>query len=83
MREVPRISVRVANLGGSRPIAVYDDLEKFVMGIDFSRPPEEITAAMQDFIEESVTSGRWTRNDCRGHQIPATRRDEETRGSHA
>ena len=52
------------------------------MGIDFSRPPEEIAAAMQDFMEESVTSGRWTRNDCRGHRTTAEQQGEEARGSH-
>lgn len=68
MTEAPRIHVEAVSLGGC-PVALYDDLGKFVLGIDFSCPPEQIAAAMETVFQESVDTGRWSRNDCRGHRL--------------
>jgi hypothetical protein len=69
------------SLGGV-PVALYDSLENFELGIDFSRTPEEIAAAMERMFQERVDSGDWTRRDCRGHRTAHRNDTEETRGQH-
>jgi hypothetical protein len=69
------------SLGGV-PVALYDSLENFELGIDFSRQPEEIVAAMERVFQERVDSGDWTRRDCGGHRTASPNDTEETRGQH-
>lgn len=81
MVEGPNIRVRAVSLGGV-PVALYDSLENFELGIDFSRKPEEIAAAMERVFQERVDSGDWTRSDCRGHRTTSDDSTKETRGEH-
>lgn len=58
----PRVYVEAIDLNGEAPIAVYDSLDTFQLGIDFSRPPEEIIAALTMTFQDAITSRRWQRN---------------------
>ncbi|MEU0397980.1 hypothetical protein ABZ208_35545 [Streptomyces sp. NPDC006208] len=82
MTDAPRISVQAVDLGGLCPVALYDSREAVVLGIDMSRPAEEILTGLQDVIEEAVQSGRWTRNDAGGHRIGDGAPPGETARSH-
>lgn len=62
MTEVPDVRVRAVNLEGEATLALYDSRGTFELGIDFSRPSDEIATALGDLIREAVESGRWTRN---------------------
>lgn len=66
--EVPRILVRAVDLHGECPLAVYDGRRKFELGIDFSRPPDEIVVALTDLFQEAVDSHRWERRGSGAHE---------------
>ena len=56
------MQARAVDLNGEAPIAIYDSRDRFVLGIDFSRPPEEIAAALTLMLQDAVDSGRWVRH---------------------
>lgn len=63
MTEGPRVRVHVeaVDLHGEAPVAVRDAKTSFVLGIDFSQPPERIAAHLEKLLQEAVDSGRWHR----------------------
>lgn len=63
--------VRAVDLDGECPLALYDSRDRFQLGIDFSRPPEEIAGALEDLFQEAVETGRWTRRGTGGHEEAA------------
>jgi hypothetical protein len=59
----PQVTVYAADLGGRAPAALKDSRSEFVLAIDFSQPPERITASLTELFQESVDTRRWTRRD--------------------
>ncbi|MFH8792268.1 hypothetical protein [Streptomyces sp. NPDC017941] len=58
--EVPQVIVYAADLGGA-PAAMRDSSKEFCLAIDFSRPPEEITASLTLLFQRNIDSRRWSR----------------------
>jgi hypothetical protein len=63
--EVYEVCVHAADLKGETPVAARDTLERYELAIDFSWPPEAITASLQAIFQDAVGSQRWSRNDTR------------------
>lgn len=61
MTEVPEVRVRDAQLDDDVPVALRDNTKLFDLAIDFSKPPAQIVAALQELFTESVGTGRWQR----------------------
>ncbi len=59
--EAPQVTVYAADLGGRAPAALRDSRNEYRLAIDFSRPPEEITASLTLLFQESIDTRRWTR----------------------
>jgi hypothetical protein len=59
--EVPQVTVYAADLGGRASAALKDSRTEFRLAIDFSQPPEKITASLTELFQESVDTRRWTR----------------------
>jgi hypothetical protein len=59
----PQVTVYAADLGGRAPAALKDSRREFVLAIDFSQPPEKITASLTELFQESVDTRRWTRRE--------------------
>lgn len=69
MTEVPRVQVRAVDLAGEAAVANYDSAHRYELGIDFSRPPDEIADALTDLFQEAVDTGRWSRHGTGAHEI--------------
>ncbi|MFD3929730.1 hypothetical protein [Streptomyces sp. NPDC058614] len=68
----PRVHVHATDLNGESPVALRDGLTHLDLAIDFSWPPEQIVAGLQEVFTDGVESGRWSRNDMREHsEAPA------------
>ncbi len=67
MAQPPKVTVHHADLKGETPVAVRDSLDRYDLAIDFSWPPEDIVAGLQDLFRDGVHSGRWSRNDTSDH----------------
>ncbi|MEU2799009.1 hypothetical protein [Streptomyces sp. NPDC007117] len=66
------------DLHGEAPVALRDSRSSYELAIDFSYPPEQITAALTDVFQEAVDSHRWSRRGTGEHgqaddEPPATR----------
>jgi hypothetical protein len=48
-------------LDDDTPAAVRDTNQIFDLAIDFTKPPEQITAALTVLFEDAIRSERWTR----------------------
>lgn len=59
--EAPLVTVYAADLGGKAPAALRDSRNQFLLAIDFSQPPEKITASLTQLFQESVDTRRWMR----------------------
>lgn len=61
--EVPRVRVRVRDvrLDDDCPATVRDTVNVYDLAIDFSKPPEQITAALTVLFQEAIDSERWAR----------------------
>lgn len=59
----PRVRVHAKDLRGETPVAVCDGLDRYDLVIDFSWPPEDIVAGLQQVFSDGVRSGRWSRSD--------------------
>ena len=76
MTEVPYVQVRVADLGGEAAVANFDSRNRYELGIDFSRTPDEIVDALTDLFQEAVTTGRWCRRGTGAHELADTTTEE-------
>jgi hypothetical protein len=63
------VRVRSMRLDGDCPAALRDTVDVYDLAIDFTKSPEQITAALQCLFEEAIESERWTRRGrCAGWQ---------------
>lgn len=69
--------VRAVDLGGECPVALYDSRSRVELGIDFSRPPEQIADALTDLFQEAVDAGRWNRAGTGAHELGTDQTTEE------
>jgi hypothetical protein len=58
---VPEVRVRSIRLDDDCPAAVRDTVNVYDLAIDFTKSPEQITAALQCLFQEAIDSERWTR----------------------
>lgn len=64
-----RVHVEAVDLRGEAPIAVRDTKSSFTLGIDFSQPPEQIAATLEELFQEAVDTERWhRRGTCDQHR---------------
>ncbi|MFF6904566.1 hypothetical protein ACFY9Q_01320 [Streptomyces sp. NPDC012389] len=61
--------VRAVDLAGEAAVASYDSAHRYELGIDFSRPPDEIADALTGIFQEAVDTGRWNRAGTGAHEI--------------
>jgi hypothetical protein len=57
----PAVRVRSELFDDGTPAVVRDTLNTFDLAIDFTKPPEQITAALTALFQEAIDSKRWTR----------------------
>lgn len=65
--------VTAVDLHGEAPLALRESLRSFELAIDFSRPPEELAAALTELFQDAVDAGRWQRHatsDCAHRSQP-------------
>ncbi|CAM5719035.1 hypothetical protein [Streptomyces fumanus] len=61
--QAPQVTVYAADLGGKAPVALKDSTSEFRLAIDFSQPPEKITASLTQIFQDNVDARVWTRRE--------------------
>jgi hypothetical protein len=56
-----KVRVRSTRLDDETAVALRDTTTVYDLAIDFSKPPEVITAGLEALIQEGIDSGRWAR----------------------
>jgi hypothetical protein len=59
--EVTEVRVRSIALDDDTAAAVRDTTRVYDLAIDFTKPPEQITVALEALFRDAIDSGRWAR----------------------